>query len=243
MRFLITFAYNGSNFLGYQKQKQGRTVQNQVENVLSTIYNEKVLIHASGRTDARVHAYNQKAHFDVEKELNVDKLKNSMNKMLPKDIYIKRIEKVHNHFHARFDVVRKVYQYKINMGEYNPLEYDYVYQYNHSLDINRMKKAIKYLIGEHNFKSFTKTDEKKEDYIRTIYEITITNKDDMIEIEFSGSGFLRYMIRNIVGTLIAVGEGKIEPNYVEKILKMEDRTKAYKTANPEGLYLKDVFYK
>lgn len=243
MRYLMTFAYNGSNFLGYQKQKQGRTVQNEIEKELSTIYNKKISIHASGRTDAKVHAYNQKAHFDVEKEMNIDKLRNSMNKMLPNDIYIKRIEKVNNNFHARFDVVKKVYQYKINVGEYNPLEYDYIYQYNHYLNLEKMKEATKYLVGNHNFKSFTKVNEEKEDYVRTIYEINIMNKNDIIDIEFIGSGFLRYMVRNMVGTLIAVGEGKIEPNYVEQILEMEDRTKAYKTANPEGLYLKDVFYK
>lgn len=242
MRYLMTFSYDGTNYQGYQKQKQGKTIQQEIETVLSIIHNQSISIHASGRTDAKVHAYNQKAHFDVEKEFDLEKLRNSMNKMLPNDIYIKKIEKVKDNFHARFDVVKKVYEYKINIGEYNPFDRNYVYQYNSSLDLESMKQATKYLVGEHNFKSFTKTDVEKDDYVRTIYDISITKKDNIVTLTFIGSGFLRYMVRNIVGTLIAVGEKKFSTENVENILNKQDRIEAYKTANPEGLYLKDVFY-
>ena len=130
MRYLITFSYDGTNFYGYQKQINKRTVQGEIERVLSKINNEKIVISASGRTDAKVHAINQKAHFDLKKKFDQDKLINSMNKLLPKDIYIKRIEAVPDNFHARFNVKKKTYIYKINTGVYDPLTRNYIFQYN-----------------------------------------------------------------------------------------------------------------
>lgn len=131
------------------------------------------------------------------------------------------------------------------MGEYNPLERNYVYQYNKKLDIFEMERAMKYLEGTHNFKSFTKTDEEKNDYVRTLSQTNILrdSKDlQKITLVFIGTGFLRYMVRNIVGTLIEIGEGKRKSEDIISILEQEDRTKAGKTADPEGLYLKNVFY-
>ena len=145
MRYLITFSYDGSNFYGYQIQNNERTVQGEIEKVLTKINgNKKITISASGRTDRGVHAINQKAHFDCE--LDGNKIFNSMNKMLPKDIYIKKIEKVDNDFHARFSVQKKEYIYIINMGEYDPLMRNYQYQYNKKLDVDKMKLASNYLI-------------------------------------------------------------------------------------------------
>jgi len=242
MRYLLTFSYDGTDFYGYQKQPNKRTVQEEIEKILSKIFNDKVVINASGRTDSKVHALNQKAHFDLDKEIDLGKIRHSMNKMLPNDIYIKTIEKVDNDFHARYDVKQKKYIYKINMGEYNPLDRNYIYQYNKSLDVEKIKEGFQYLIGEHNFKTFTKTTEEIKDHNRTIYDIKLEQEDNIITITFVGNGFLRYMVRNMVGTLIAVGEGKIEPIYIKEILEKEDRKEALKTADPEGLYLADVFY-
>ena len=132
--------------------------------------------------------------------------------------------------------------FRSNMGEYNPFERNYVYQYNKLLNIELMKEAIKYLIGTHNFKSFTKSSSLKDDYVRTIYSICIENKDDILSITFTGSGFLRYMIRNIVGTVIDVGSGKINPVDIKNILDMKNRKYASSTASPNGLYLLDVKY-
>ena len=242
MRYLLTFSYDGTLFYGYQKQKNKRSVQEEIEKVLSKINNNKTAISASGRTDAGVHAISQKAHFDSDKTYNLDRLKHSMNKMLPNDIYIKNIENVSDIFHARFDVVKKEYEYKINIGEYNPLDRNYIYQYNWNLDVDKMNKAIKYFIGTHNFKSVTKTITEEKDYVRTIYDATIDLIDNIITINFVGSGFMRYMVRNMVGLLIAVGEGKIEPNEISSILDKENRIYAKKTAPSEGLYLKNVYY-
>lgn len=242
MRYLMTFSYDGTNFYGYQKQPDKRTIQEEIEKVLSKILNDKIIINASGRTDTKVHALNQKAHFDVEKQIDSRKLKHSLNKMLPDDIYIKDIILVDSSFHARYDVKYKKYIYKLSTNEYNPIERNYIYQYNKQLDVEAMIKATKYLIGEHNFKSFTKAIQVEKDYVRNIKDITIENRNGIITFVFIGNGFMRYMVRNLVGTLLEVGEHTIIPDKIKEILKSEDRTKAFKTINPEGLYLSDVYY-
>ncbi len=246
MRYLMTIAYDGSHYSGYQKQPRMVTIQGELEKVLTKINSEKkVTVSASGRTDAGVHAYGQRAHFDLKKDWDLYKLQGSLNSLLPKDIYVRRIEKVADDFHARFDVQAKEYIYKLNMGEYNPLEKDYVYQYNEPLKVVEMERALKYLEGTHNFQSFTKADEEKEDYVRTILETRIVrDKKDInqITISITGSGFLRYMVRNIVGFLIEVGEGKRKSQDILTVLEAQDRTQAGITAPACGLYLNQVFY-
>jgi len=249
MRYFITISYDGSNFSGYQKQPKARTVQTELEKVLTQINaNKEVEVHASGRTDAGVHAINQKAHFDLNIEIELEKLHKAINSLLPEDIYVKNIKIVDDDFHARFNAIGKEYIYIINMGEYNPLERNYVYQHNKKLDVSAMQRAMKYLEGTHSFKSFTKVDDEKIDkdnYVRTLSQTSIERdlKDiNKITLVFIGTGFLRYMVRNMVGTLIEIGEGKRKSEDIINILKEQDRTKAGKTANPEGLYLKNVFY-
>ena len=181
----------------------------------------------------------------MKKVISLDKLCKGLNSLLPDDIFVRNCAEVPDSFHARFSAIGKEYIYKLNMGEYNPLERNYVYQYNNKLDVVEMERAMKYLEGEHNFKSFSKTDEEKDDYVRTISQTNLIRDPknlNKITFVFVGTGFLRYMVRNMVGTLIAVGEGKIRSEEIIEILKKEDRTAAGKTANPEGLYLKNVFY-
>lgn len=246
MRYFITFSYDGSKYNGYQKQPNIKTIQGELEKALKMINsNKEVSVSASGRTDAGVHAINQKAHFDLNNEIDELRLKSSLNSLIPKDIYIKRVEKVANDFHARFNVKAKEYIYKINMGEYNPIECDYVCQYNKDLNIVEIEKALKYIEGTHNFKSFTKADDEKDDYCRTIIKARVIKDNidsNIITISLLGTGFMRYMVRNIVGVLVEIGEGKRKSEDVLNILKAEDRTKAGKTAPAVGLYLKDVFY-
>ena len=243
MRYLMTFSYDGSKFSGYQKQPNLNTIQSVIEEKLYIINsNNKVIINASGRTDRGVHAINQCAHFELNKVIECDMLKNSLNKMLPPSIYIKKIENIPNKFHARFDVKKKEYLYKINVGDYNPLEVDYIYQFCKKLDVEKMIKASKYFLGIHNFKSYTKGCEEKESFERTIYEINIKEENNIISITFVGSGFLRYMVRNMVGSLIEVGISKIEPEEINEILMQKDRTKAGICAPACGLYLLNVFY-
>lgn len=246
MRYLITISYDGTGFAGYQKQPKERTVQGELEKALKEINDgKKVEVSASGRTDAGVHAMAQRVTFDLKVNITAEKLAKGLNSLLPKDIYVRKTEMVDDNFHARFSAIGKEYIYIINIGEYNPLERNYVYQYNKKLDIVEMERALKYLEGTHNFKSFTKTDEEKDDYVRTLSQTNLIRdpKDlNKITLVFVGTGFLRYMVRNMVGTLIEVGEGKRKSEEIIEIIKKEDRRYAGKTANPEGLYLKNVFY-
>ena len=165
MRYFITFSYDGSKYKGYQKQPRVKTIQAEIEKALKKINGgTPVDLVASGRTDAGVHAYNQRAHFDLKKKIPCEKIMQGVNSLIPDDIYVKSVHEVKDTFHARFNVKAKEYIYKINMGEYNPVEKDYVYQYNKKLDIPEMERALKYLEGEHDFRSFVKIDEEKFDY-------------------------------------------------------------------------------
>ena len=139
-------------------------------------------------------------------------------------------------------VKEKVYEYKLNMGEYNPIERNYVYQFNKKLDVDKMISASKYLIGVHDFKAFTPNKDIRNNYVREIYSIEITNKNDIVMFTFRGNGFIKYQIRNMVGLLIQVGLNKKEIIDVKKILDSKNRSNGFRTSHPEGLYLKDVIY-
>lgn len=243
MRYLMTFSYDGSKFYGYQKQPDKPSIQEDIEKQLTKINgNNFVSLSASGRTDNGVHAYNQKAHFDLKNEMDTNVLRNSLNKLTSNYIYIKDVKIVPDNFHARFNVVKKKYVYLINVGEYDPIKCDYVYQYNKELDISKMACAIKLFEGEHNFKSYTKSNPDIIDYNRTIFNTDIVLKNNIIEISFIGSGFMRYMVRNLVGSLIEVGNGRKNIDDIKNILESEDRTTAGITAPACGLYLEEVFY-
>ena len=243
MRYLITFTYDGTNFNGYQRQSGLRTVQEEMEKALKNINNGiDTVINSSGRTDKGVHALCQKAHVDISVKINPYHLTRAMNSNLPEDIHVSKVERVSNDFHARYMVKEKEYQYKLNMGEYNPIDRNYVYQYNKELDVNKMKEAIKYFLGTHNFKSFTPARDKRENYIRTINYVDISVNNDIVCFTFRGNGFIKYQIRNMVGYLIRVGEGKKNGEDIPMILEKEDRRYASVTAHSEGLFLTDVKY-
>ena len=242
MRYLATFSYDGSKCFGYQKQKGASSIQEDLERALTLINNKSVHVCASGRTDAGVHANGQCAHFDIDVNITPDKLKKALNSLANGNIYIKSIVEVPDTFHARFDVKQKEYIYKINIGEYSPFTKDYVYQYCKTLNVSSMKSAIKLFEGEHNFKSFTKANVETNNFVRIIYSTDVSVIDNIIIIKFVGNGFMRYMVRNMVGFLIEIGEGKRNISDVNSVLLEEDRTKAGKTAPPEGLYLNKVTY-
>ena len=241
-RYLIDFSYSGANFSGYQKQPGKRTVQDEIEKVLSSINNNSVKLTSSGRTDALVNAIHQKAHFDLDKEIGAYKLNGALNSYLPDDIYVNSVTEVDNLFHARYMVKSKTYEYLINTGDYNPLLRTHVYQYCKPLNIRKMKKAVKYFIGKHDFTTFVSAEDKKEDKVREIYDASVDEKEGIIKITFKGSGFLKYQVRNMVGTLIKVGEEKVLPDIILSLLEKKDRKCAFLCAPAQGLTLTDVKY-
>ena len=210
---------------------------------------EKISIVGSGRTDSGVHALSQSAHFETScekfltnKKFDEKKLVNALNANLPLDINILSAKKVKDSFHARFDVKEKTYVYHLQVGN-NPLLSGLAGSVKKMPNLSLMKEASKFLVGEHNFKSFACARTEVENFVRTIYSIKISapTKNEFI-FELRGNGFLYNMVRIIVGTLVDVGTGKILPEEIKTILEAKDRTKAGKTAPAEGLYLKAVKY-
>lgn len=244
MRFLITLSYDGSNYMGYQNQPGLHTIQEQIEYALTKINNGKrTTFTSSGRTDKGVHAKMQCGHADLDVTITEYKLKRAMNSNLPSDIHVINTQIVSDSFHARYNVVEKTYEYYINTGEYNPLQRNYVFQYNYHLNVEKMQEGIKYLLGKHDFRSFVTENKDKENCIRIISTATLERiNDDIIKFTFTGNGFLRYQIRNMVGILIRVGEEKEPPLYVKEFLNRKDRSVGGKTAPSEGLYLTDIKY-
>lgn len=243
MRYKITFSYDGTLFHGYQKQVGYRSVEECFEKALYDINNHsETKIYSSGRTDRGVHARGQVGHFDLSIDITLYKLKCALNSLLPDDIHVINVEEASDDFHARFMVKKKKYVYYLNIGEYNPLDRNYIHQYNHELDIDKMREGIKYYIGKHNFKNFVSDDCIKEDYEREIYDAYIERENDIIKFVFIGNGFMKYQVRNMVGTLIKVGKNKINSSDIEKILLDELYKKLVMTAKSEGLYLEEVSY-
>ena len=243
MRFLIKFSYDGTNYCGYQKQPGLETIEGKMEEALTKINNgKKTSITSTGRTDKKVHALAQYAHADIDVNITENKLKRALNSNIPDDIHVIETKIVEDNFHARYNVREKTYKYIINLGEYNPIERNYVFQYNYKLDIKAIREGRKYFEGTHDFRAFVTDNKEKENCIRTISLTNIEEKDNKLVITFKGDGFLRYQVRNMVGILIKIGENKISPSKVKEILESKDRTKAGKTAPAEGLYLVDVKY-
>ena len=243
MRFLIKFSYDGTNYSGFQTQPGLNTIQEKLEEALAIINNgQKTNIVATGRTDKGVHALCQYAHADIDVDITEYKLKRAMNSNLPDDIHVIETHIVPNDFHARYYVKSKEYKYYINLGEYNPLERNYVFQYNYTLNVDKMKDAIQVFLGTHDFRAFVTESKEKENCIRTINYVNVEQENNKLIITFRGDGFLRYQVRNMVGILIRVGENKISTEDVERILMSKDRTTTGKTAPPEGLYLTNVSY-
>jgi len=244
VRYLIKFSYDGTNFYGYQKQPNKRTVEGELEKALYDINNHTdTRIYSSGRTDRGVHANGQTAHFDLDISITLYKLKCALNSLLPDDIHVIEAIDIEDDFHARFMAKKKTYKYYLNMGEYNPVERNSIHQYNKELDVDKMKEAIKDFIGTYNFKIFASREVIKESYVRDIYDANIETSGDIVIFTFTGSGFMKYQVRNMVGTLMKIGKGKLEVNTIKKLLNNELTDKYVFTAKPEGLYLVEVSYK
>lgn len=243
MRFLIKFSYDGSNYGGFQTQPNMKTVQEELEKALTKVNNgNKTSITATGRTDKGVHALCQYGHADLNIEITEYKLKRALNSNLPEDIHVISTKIVPDNFHARYYVKKKEYKYYMNLGEYNPLERNYVFQYNYKINVEAMSKAIKYFEGEHDFKAFVTDNKERENCVRKIFKASIDQQENKLVFTFIGNGFLRYQVRNMIGYLIKIGEEKATPESVIKVLESKDRTKSGKTAPAEGLYLYNVEY-
>lgn len=228
---------------GWQKQPTKLNIQGEIERAIELITGEQVDLTASGRTDAGVHAIGQVANFKTNSNLPTEKFAIAINSKLKKSIRIQKAEEVEDRFHSRYNCKQKTYRYIINNGNqgsaiYRNLEY-YV---PIKLNIEEMKKAIKYFEGEHDFKGFKASGTSSKSSVRKIYKTNIIEEGERIGIELTGNGFLYNMVRIIVGTLVDVGLGKIKPEEITSIIESKDRTRAGKTLPPHALYLVKVEY-
>ncbi|MDX8047340.1 tRNA pseudouridine(38-40) synthase TruA [Gracilibacillus sp. S3-1-1] len=245
MRLRAIIRYDGTAFSGYQIQPNGRTVQEEIEKVLTKMHKGKpVRITASGRTDQGVHAVGQVIHFDTDLEIPNPNWVRALNTMLPADIEVVAVKEVPDDFHARFDVSEKEYRYYIMNGASRDIfRRHYVYHVPNQLNVQEMHEASQYFMGRHDFTSFCSANSNvKGDKIRTITDIGVEQQNEDIIIRVRGTGFLYNMVRIIVGTLIDVGTGKRATNEVSEIIAATDRATAGKTAPPQGLYLWEVDY-
>ena len=245
MRLLGKVSYKGSKYQGWQKQTSAPTIQEEIEKVLSKILNMPISIYGSGRTDAGVHAICQTFHFDVEKEIDIDRLKYSINCCLPEDIYVSELTQVDNNFHSRYSAKAKVYKYDSQFGERDVFNKELEATISLPTDISLLEKALLKFEGKHDFKDFTSKEEDEDGFIREIYKINLeyNYQTKKASITLSGNGFMRYMIRFIVGASLAVAQNKESLDFID--YHLSDKTKreiiSYK-APSEGLYLVDVIY-
>lgn len=242
-KIAFEISYDGTDYAGFQRQPKGKTIQGELEQALSTLCNESVAIHGSGRTDAGVHALGQVIHFSTRLQIEMEKWPLAIRKFLPKDIIVKRAFAVDEDFHARYDAIAKTYQYRIDRGTVpNILWQRYSYHYPYTVDVALIRRAIPYLVGTHDFSTFCASGSDKEDKVRTIYDITVEEEGDLLLLQFYGNGFLYKMVRILVATLLQVGAGKLPADSIPDIIESKDRHLARLTAPAHGLILMKVDY-
>lgn len=242
-RVKLIVAYDGTNYHGWQLQPNGTTIEEMLNRELSALLGEKIVVTGASRTDSGVHAMGNVAIFDTSHRMPADKICHALNQGLPADIRIQSSEEVSPDWHPRKCNCTKTYEYKIlNRKIDMPLTRLYAHFCYYPLDVTLMQQAAKYLMGEHDFKSFCTARSQTEETVRTIYQADVTRQDDLITIRISGSGFLYNMVRIIAGTLMEAGMGAYPPEHLEAILNARDRNEAGRTASAKGLTLIGMEY-
>lgn len=245
-RFKAIISYDGYDFCGFQRQTNERSVQEEIEKTLTRLTNgQEIVVHGAGRTDSGVHALGQVIHFDLPQDRDCEKLRFALDTQTPDDIDVISIEKVTDDFHCRYHKHHKTYVFLVDIGRpKNPMMRHYATHFPYSIDINLIKEAIVFLEGEHDFTGFTASGTSVENKVRTITEATVLFDSDnkLLTFTFSGNGFLYKQIRNMVGTLLKIGNGRMPVEQVQRILIEKDRQLAGPTAAPNGLYLKEIRY-
>ena len=239
----LTIAFDGTRYEGWQSQKKENTLQEIFEKVLARILGEKTAVISSSRTDSGVHALGLVAHFRTKSALPDPKIKDALNFYLPRDILVRSAQTARPGFHARYHAKSKVYRYSIWMSRTRPLfEAAHVLWLPHRLDLRRMRKAAAHFIGRRDFSAFRDSGDEKVSYVRTVKRLAIRRKKELVQIDIEADGFLRHMVRIVVGTLMEAGKGKLKPEAIPSILKSKDRKKAGPTAKAMGLMLLRVKY-
>lgn len=242
--FKLTIEYEGTCYHGWQRQPNGASIQQTIESALATMTGRPVTVVASGRTDAGVHATGQVAHFKSDAAISAEAFHKGLNSLLPPDIVIRECVPVSISFHARYDVKSKLYRYRIrNHPLPAAIGRQYAWWIRAPLNGEAMQSALDFLVGSHDFRSFEGSGSPRAHSVRTLLRADLkTESDDTLALFLEADGFLRYMVRNIVGTVVQIGLGKIPPRQIQNILDLKDRGQAGPTAPPQGLCLVRVNY-
>lgn len=242
--YRIVIQYDGTRYRGWQSQNStDDTIQGKIQAVLTKMAGEEIGLIGSGRTDAGVHAMGQVANFHLQGQYDKEEIFDYLNRYLPEDIAVSRIEEVGERFHSRYQAKSKTYLYRIHRGRVPEVfERKYVYDYQTPLAVERMRRAASLLVGTHDFKSFCGNKKMKKSTVRTIYEIRLEEAGQELRIYYTGDGFLQNMVRILTGTLIEIGDGRREPEEIAAILEAKDREAAGYTAPACGLTLFFVDY-
>ncbi len=242
-RIALGIQYDGQSYCGWQRQKHSPSVQATLEKALSQVADQNIRLFCAGRTDTGVHATAQVVHFDFAGQRPDSAWLQGANNLLPKDIVVDWCQPVDHEFHARFSAVSRSYRYLIyNSPTANAILAKKVSWHRRPLDVKRMQEAAKALVGKQDFSSFRAAGCQANTPIRTMESVSIHQNQSWIAIDLKANAFLHHMVRNIVGCLFRVGEGKEDVEFVRHILSLKDRTKAPDTARPDGLYLVGVEY-
>lgn len=242
-KYLVTVAYDGGFYCGWQSQKHEEAIQDIITAKLRQFFDEPNLkIFGSGRTDAGVHAKGQTFHFETKKQFEHDRFLYSLNMMLPNDIQFLHIREVPRTFHARLSASGKHYRYLISTGKGDPFQYRYRYELKRALDITKMKTALMDFVGEHDFRSFTNKESDFQNYVRTIFKAEISEENEQITIDFYGSGFMRSQVRMMVGILIEIGLLHLKEDSVKQLIEQPIHPPRVLKSPAQGLYLMEVFY-
>ena len=239
----LVVEYVGTNYCGFQRQKNGLSVQQVLEDAICESLGEKCTVYPSGRTDAGVHAMNQIVNFFCNTTVPVEKIFVLLNQKLPIDVRVKKSFEVSSTFHARKSAIKKTYLYKISTSPVlSAFDADRALHFAKKLDLQKMRDACKLVCGEHNFSAFVASNSTARTTVRTVYDCSIKTDEDYLVFEITGNGFLYNMVRILVGTLLEVGRCRMTVRRFEKILDGGDRKDAGKTVLPCGLYLKNDEY-
>ncbi|MGX6962019.1 tRNA pseudouridine(38-40) synthase TruA [Vagococcus xieshaowenii] len=248
VRYKAVIAYDGTRYSGFQTQGESLTVQLVLEDTLKKLNGGKpVYVHASGRTDAGVHAWGQVIHFDLPQERDAEKFRHAFDTQSPEDIAVRSVEQVADTFHSRYLATEKTYHYRLDIGRPRvPFKRHYAafYPYTGDLDVERMQRAMEDLIGTHDFTPFCATGSSVEDRVRTIFEARVEENKETQELLFifRGTGFLYKMVRILVGTLMKIGQNKLPEDAFKLAIDQQSKDYIGPTAHPEGLYLMEVRY-
>lgn len=241
MRVKMTVAYDGTNYKGWQVQPNGITIEEVLNKNLSNLLGEEIVVSGASRTDSGVHSLGNIAVFDTNTRMPADKIAFALNQRLPEDIVAQGSSEVEDGWHPRYQNSRKTYEYRIlNRTFRMPTRRLDTYFYHYPLDVEKMKKAASYLVGEHDFKSFCAIGAQVKTTVRTIYACDVEKEGDIITIRVTGNGFLYNMVRIIAGTLVQIGGGAIKPEAMEAILLKKDRSAAGPTAPAHGLTMMGI---